>query len=205
MLFESLSWDISTPDIHILSPKNFIEFRKLHRDRIAEVKFIPPKIGGPDLGHFRVQLLPEEEKPKSSTHRKSATLGDATLDQMMERMLSDFDEMINAVAPKSQLNQTIPSDGRPISYSSVAGNMENAEFIQKGKPESLVLDLGEVDLDGQGALSEAVAVVRRLIGVGHTLHLVGPPHVLLHTLYRIGAWPHPRLFAHDVRDMEAYG
>lgn len=79
----------------------------------------------------------------------------------------------------------------------------NVEVVEE-PPAILSVDLTDVALDDVNLLSHTIVFVRSLVRLGYTVHLVGPTHNLLHVLYKVGDWPHPRLHAHDVRDLEAY-
>jgi len=71
--------------------------------------------------------------------------------------------------------------------------------------ESLVLEMGELDVPDGAALSQFVRWIKDQLASGRTLQLIEPPQLLVHNLYRVNCYPHAGLQVVDMRQEEAYG
>lgn len=92
----------------------------------------------------------------------------------------------------------------------VAGDMQAADVPQlttafSGVTDTLELHLGEMDISDGTAMAGFTRLLTDALDRGCQLTLIESPQLLVHNLYRVGRYPHPRLTVIDMREEEAYG
>lgn len=68
-----------------------------------------------------------------------------------------------------------------------------------------VVDCNLLELTTGTAMVQQVSLIRDWLDAGQPVHLLDPPQLLVHNLYRIGRYPHALLTLEGVGDAEAYG
>jgi len=87
-------------------------------------------------------------------------------------------------------------------------DLHQIQALQVAKPGSqvLCLDLRETDIEDGMIMAALTAQLRKILLQEVDIELQSPPQLLLHNLYRVACYPHPRLRVIDPRpDEEAYG
>jgi ABC-type transporter Mla MlaB component len=100
---------------------------------------------------------------------------------------------------KREENQIILQD-----YLQVADLPLLTQCLKENSAKRQVWNCSELDIEEGAAMAGLVALIKNALSHGLALTLVSPPQLLMHNLYRIGFYPHPRLLAIDIRKEEAY-
>lgn len=75
---------------------------------------------------------------------------------------------------------------------------------ENGPSERREIDFGDADVTDGPALAKLVRLLADWLDT-QQLALHNPPQLVVHNLYRIGRYPHPRLQAYGIREDQAYG
>jgi len=70
---------------------------------------------------------------------------------------------------------------------------------------ALTLDLQALDIEDGSFMAAFTKWCVRQLQAGKALKLSGAPQLVVHNLYRVGHYPHPKLTIQDMRQDEAYG